>query len=62
MTDEAGDANMVIDVESELVPRDAPEEAREAARALYRAKKSFGFDVKLLAGWLMHRARAGAAT
>lgn len=55
------EASVVFDVESQLVSDDASEEAREAARAFYRAKKSLGLDVKLVAGLIADRARAAGA-
>jgi len=55
------DTGVVLDVEPQLVPPDASDEAREAARALYRAKKSLRFDVTLLAGLVARRLKAVTA-
>jgi carbonic anhydrase/acetyltransferase-like protein (isoleucine patch superfamily) len=45
----------VLDLEQMLVPRDAPEEDRVAARALYRQTKSVSSDARLLLGRVMRR-------
>jgi NDP-sugar pyrophosphorylase family protein len=47
------EAPPVFDIESQLVPADATEEVRAAARAFYLAKKSPGLDARLLAGLLV---------
>jgi hypothetical protein len=44
---------VALDVLRLLVPPDAHEEERTAARALYARNKSLGLDAKLLAGWLL---------
>jgi NDP-sugar pyrophosphorylase family protein len=48
-----GDELPVFDIESQLVPSDATDEVRAAARAFYLAKKSPGLDARLLAGLLV---------
>jgi hypothetical protein len=48
--DEQDEDGVVIDVLPLLVPPLAQEEERQAARAIYRAKKSYGLDGKLLLG------------
>jgi NDP-sugar pyrophosphorylase family protein len=49
----SSDPPPVFDIESQLVPADATEEVRAAARAFYLAKKSPGLDARLLAGLLV---------